>query len=56
MANTWGMASTFWVTASILGLIAALVAGLVRGQREPAAGRWSLRVPPPRPQPGRGEA
>lgn len=38
VANTWGMASTFWVTASIFGLIAALVAGLVRGQREPAAG------------------
>ena len=38
VANTWGMASTFWVTASIFGLIAALVAGLVRGQQEPAAG------------------
>lgn len=38
VANTWGMASTFWVTASIFGLIAALVAGLVRGRQEPAAG------------------
>ena len=55
MANTWGMASTFWVTASILGLIAALVAGLVRGQREPAAAPEVAPLPPTRLGPGRGE-
>jgi MFS transporter, DHA1 family, multidrug resistance protein len=37
VANAWGMASTFWVTAGIFGAISALVAILVRVQPVPTA-------------------
>jgi len=34
-SNSWGMRSAFWVTASVFGLISALVGGFVREQQVP---------------------
>ncbi len=47
VANTWGLASSFWVTAGIFGLISAMIAGFVKAQPQPAAVHPSAAAPQP---------